>query len=161
MLPLKPLLLALCLVFLTSAAFAQSTTCSGSNTNFNLGAYPSYNASAVDSSVALVVTCTRSGGSQNISVVIGIGTSFNSGSIANRQLKLNTGTDLMVYNLYRDASRLSVWGNTVGVDTMSQSVSIPNNSSQPVTFTVFGRIASLQDVRAGDYSDRVVVTVTF
>ena len=152
---------ALCLAFWAGAVSAQSTTCTGSNTNLSMGIYPSFNATAVDSSVSLVVMCTRRGGPQNISVTAGIGASANSGSITTRQLKLNTGTDLLAYNLYRDASRLSVWGNTVGVDTMTQSVSIPNNSSRPVTFTIFGRIASLQDVRAGDYGDRVVVTVTF
>lgn len=158
---LRSFLLTMCLIHWAGTSFAQSTTCSGSNTTFSLGVYPSYNATTVDSSLPLVVTCSRSGGPQNILVAIGIGTSFNSGNVSNRQLKLNTGTDLLAYNLYRDASRLSVWGNTVGVDTMSQSVSIPNNSSRMVTFTIFGRIALLQDVRAGDYSDRVVVTVTF
>ena len=159
--PLKLSFLACYLVLWAGVASAQRTSCSGSNANLSLGVYPSYNATAIDSSGSLVVSCTRSGGPQNVAVTVGIGTSFNSGNITNRQLKLNTGTDLLAYNLYRDALRLSVWGDTVGINTMTQSVSIPNNSSRLVTFSIFARINSLQDVRAGDYSDRAVITVTF
>ena len=154
-------LVTLLLVFFAGGAFAQ-TTCSGSNTSLSLGVYPSYNASAVDSSGPFTVTCnTGQGGGGSVSVMVGLGPSFNSGSITTRSMKLTTGADLLDYNLYRDPTRLAVWGQTVGVDTMTQSVNTSNNNTGSATFTFFGRINALQDIRAGDYSDTVIITVTF
>ena len=142
-------------------AAAQVTTCSGSNAGFSLGTYDAFRSTPLDSSTSFVVTCSRHGGPGSDLVSVGFGPSLNSGTIATRQLKITAGTDLLTYNLYRDAGRALVWGNTVGTDTVSQSISLANNTSGNLTFTIFGRINALQDVRAGDYADTVTITVTF
>ncbi len=158
---LKHLLIFSLLAFSSNAALAQVTTCNGSSASLNLGSYPSYSAVSVDSSGTFIVTCRRDGGPSSTPVTVGMGPSLNSGSIANRLAKLVGGSDLLSYNLYRDASRLAVWGNTNGVNTVTQTITLANNTSGTLTFNIFSRINALQDVRAGSYSDTLTITVTF
>ena len=125
----------------------------------NLGTYLGDTSAPADSVGTLIARCTRTGGPQNVSITVGLGPSATSGSIANRRLRHAAGTDLLSYNLYRDALRQNVWGQAAGVDTLSQTVSIPNNSTVNVTFNIFGRMPGLQNVYAGSYSDSLLLTV--
>jgi spore coat protein U-like protein len=138
-----------------------ATTCNGGNASLSLGTYSGFQSTPLDSSGVFMVTCTRSGGPPTTTVNLGIGPSSVSGTIATRQVRLVAGTDTLTYNLYRDAGRTLVWGNTVGTNTVSQNISLGNNTSGSLTFTIFGRIDALQDVRAGTYNDSLTVTVTF
>jgi spore coat protein U-like protein len=140
---------------------AAVLTCSGSSVALSLGVYDSYQATALDASTVFTVTCNRVGGPQHNPVTVGIGPSANSGTVATRRLKLTTGSDTLNYNLYRDAGRQMVWGNTPGIDAGTQTISVPNNGSASVTFTLFGRIDALQEIRPGNYTDALTVTVTF
>ena len=71
------------------------------------------------------------------------------------------GGNSITYNLYRDSSRALVWGQIAGVDTVTQSLSISNNSTASTIFTIFGRIGELQSASVGTYSDSVVATVSY
>jgi spore coat protein U-like protein len=137
------------------------TTCSGSNVAMSLGAYSGFQPTDLDSSGVLTVTCTRNGGPPTTTVNVGIGPSTVSGTIATRQLRLVAGIDRLNYNLYRDAGRSLVWGQTIGGNTVAQNISLGNNTSGALSFTIFGRITALQDVRAGTYNDSLTMTVTF
>lgn len=156
----RTLLLAIALLA-PAPALAQVTTCNGGNVSLSLGAYDGFQPTPLDSSGVFVVSCTRSGGPPTTTVTVGIGPSTVSGTIATRRLRLVAGTDLLAYNLYRDAGRSLVWGDTLGVNTVAQNLSIPNNTTGTLTYTIFGRVDSLQDVRAGVYNDSLTVTVTF
>jgi spore coat protein U-like protein len=68
--------------------------------------------------------------------------------------------EFLAYGLYTDAGRSKVWGFSNGVNTMSQSLSVPNKSSRSTTFIIYGRVPALQDAAVGSYSDLVQVTVT-
>lgn len=151
----------LLLALVPAVAAHAATVCTGSSTSLNLGAYIGDTGAPTDSIGSFALLCTRDGGPQTITVTMGIGPSANSGSIPVRQLRLATGTDLLSYNLYRDAGRILVWGDTDGVNTQSQAVSIPNKTSLAVTFNIYGRIPGLQNVRAGAYSDTLVVTISY
>jgi spore coat protein U-like protein len=107
------------------------------------------------------VRCDRNGGGATVQVTVGIGASTSSGSVADRKLRWSAGADLLGYNLYRDAGRLSVWGETAGVDTVTQSLTVPNHGTASTTFTIYGRIGALQDVHPGAYADDLVVTINF
>jgi spore coat protein U-like protein len=157
----KAILLAAIALAAASPALAQQTTCNGGNVSLSLGTYDAFQAVSLDSSGIFMVTCTRSGGPPTTTVTMGIGPSTVSGTIATRQMRLVAGTDLLTYNLYRDAGRTLVWGNTVGTNTVAQNITLGNNSSGSLTFTIFTRINALQDVRAGTYNDSLTVTVTF
>jgi spore coat protein U-like protein len=135
--------------------------CNGSNVAMSLGTYDGFQATALDSSGTFVVSCFRFGGGATQPVTVGIGPSTVSGTIASRQMRLAAGTDLLAYNLYRDAGRSLVWGDTIGTNTVTQNLTVGNFASSSVTFTIFGRITALQDVRAGTYNDSLTVTVTY
>lgn len=147
---------------LAAALPAQAAiSCSGSNLEFTLGTYVSFQAVALDSTGIFSVTCTRVGGPASVTVSVALGPSGNSGAIATRQMRLDGGSDLLAYNIYRDISRLQVWGNTPGINAVSRVVTVQNNSSSTETFTLFARIDALQDVRIGQYRDSLTVTVQF
>ena len=142
-------------------AHAQTTTCVGASTSMGLGAYVGDSPTPVDSIGSFALRCTRNGGPQNVPITMGIGPSANTGSIASRQLKQASGSDMLSYNFYRDALRQSVWGQTPGLDALTQTVSLPNNATTTVTFTIYGRINGLQNVAAGSYGDTLVVTISY
>lgn len=139
----------------------SAVTCTGSNANLSLGTYEAYQSTNLDSSGVVTVNCSRDGGPATTTVTIGLGASLNSSSIANRQLKITGGSDVLAYNFYRDVNRGAVLGNTAGVDTVSLTQHIPNNSTLAFSFSVFGRINALQDVRSGNYTDTLVLTISF
>ena len=136
-----------------------ATTCTLVNPSISLGSYDTFTPSPTDASGPIIVNCSRSGGPQSITVTIAIGPSLHTGAVASRKLKHTVNIDLLSYNLYRDASRTIVWGNSGGVNTVSQTLSIPNNASRTATFVVNTRIDALQNVRAGDYADSLQVSV--
>ena len=95
-----------------------------------------------------------------MNVTLAFGPSATSGSSSTRSMRQGSGNSV-TYNLYRDSSRGLVWGQTPGVDTVTQSLSIPNKSTASTTFTIFGRIGALQNVSTGSYADSVVATVSY
>ena len=151
----------LAIVLACAAPAHAAIVCTGSGTSMSLGTYYGDTATPADSVGAFTLTCARSSGPSTVTVVMAIGASGNNGSIANRQMRTPSWPDVLSYNLYRDAARTSVWGQTAGVDTMSSTLSVPNNASRGVTFTIFGRIPGLQSVHTGSYSDSLVVTINY
>lgn len=150
-------LLALCL---PSGIGVCATSCSVATGNVSFGTYDVFSLINLDSTGAVLVTCSRAGSAPNSTLSIAIGPSASSGSIASRRMQTGGGKDFLGYNLFRDAARTSVWGDRSGVDTFVQAISVPNNRSVQVSATIFGRIPAGQDVRMGIYADSVTVTVT-
>lgn len=82
----------------------------------------------------------------------------SSGSFALRTLR--QGLDALGYNLYREAARVTVWGDGSGG---SQVVVVPDSGppGNPTDVFMYGRIPGGQWVAAGGYADTVVLTVVF
>ncbi|HVV67928.1 MAG TPA: spore coat U domain-containing protein [Gammaproteobacteria bacterium] len=116
----------------------------------NFGNYDPFSLSNNDSAGSLTVRCTN--GSPPVGGYILTLSAGNSGNYNARYL-LN-GTQHLNYNLYKDASRTQVWGNTG-----STVVTIPANGT--TTSTIYGRISPGQDVGVGNYSDILVATINF
>lgn len=148
------------LLLLAPSAAGAVITCTFSSTpGMSFGPYNDSSAVATDSSTSAVVRCTRVLGTNNANVVLQVGPSATSGTVATRQMA--SGANRMDYNLYRDGGRTQVWGQASGVDTVSLNTgNIGNGGSVDVTFTIFGRIPALQNVNAGAYSDSVQLTVS-
>lgn len=121
-------------------------------------AFLNYDASAVvDGSTVLSVNCSKG---TTFEVLLGGGTH---GNIGQRLMKDSLTANFLQYNLYTDAARNSVWGETAGVDTVGD-VGAGMSAAKAVPVTVYGRIvnsAANQDAPAGDYSDAVLVTVVY
>jgi spore coat protein U-like protein len=60
-----------------------------------------------------------------------------------------------LYNLYVDATLITVWGDGTG-----QSATVSDTQSA-ANYTVYGRIPAGQNAYVGVYSDTIVITVTF
>lgn len=149
-----------------SACLPAATTCTSGNVGLSFGPYLPINAAPLDAQGNLVVTCTRTvapgeTGSAKVTISVALGPSQGSNAIQNRQMFRGGGADLLNYNVYLDAGRISVWGNSDGVDTSTQVLSIPNKATRSATFTFYGRVFPLQNLTPGPYSDSLLITVNY
>ena len=142
--------IVLCCIFLSGEAYAA---CSIATTNINFGTYDVFSITPKDSTGTITVTC---GSPPPPHVTITIGSSPNSGGFIPRKLRSSSGTDFLNYNLFTDASMVSVWGDgTSGTSTVPKVVT----PGRPVIATVYGRIPAKQNVSVGTYSETLTVTV--
>lgn len=151
---------ALVALSLWSGTVAAATSCSMAAGNVAFGGYDVFSAISLDTDSTVIVTCSRDGGPQNITVSITIGPGAYGGTTTSRKMKMNGGGDLLGYNLFKDAGRTVVWGEVSGLDAFTQTLAVPNKSSAQLTATIFGRMPAGQEVSKGSYSDTVFVTVT-
>jgi spore coat protein U-like protein len=118
-------------------------------------AFTDYDASGtVDGSADLSVRC-----SNGTPYTIKLGNGAN-GTITQRLLK--SGANVLEYNLFTDAARGTIWGNTVGTTVGGSGRGMSINMAN--THTVFGTIANSvanQDAPTGLYTDTVAVTVEY
>ena len=148
-------------------AAPATTTCSSSNVALSFGPYLSITAAPLDAQATLVVTCTRTIappgdiGPARTTISVALGPSQGANSIQNRQMFRGGGADLLNYNVYLDPGRISVWGNTTGVDTATSTINVPNRGTASTTFTFYGRIFALQNVTPGTYGDSLLITVDY
>jgi spore coat protein U-like protein len=88
-----------------------------------------------------------------------VGLNNGSGTGATLSNRLMTGLlngSTLGYNLYQDSALTTVWGNTVGTNTVAGT---GNGLAQ--SLTVYGKVAAGQNVAPGLYNDTVTVTLTY
>lgn len=137
----------------TSTSFTVTatvlTTCTVSATNMNFGSVAALS-SNVDASSSLTARCTN-GTPYNVGLSVGNGVGA---TVANR--KMTSGGSTVSYSLYSNSGRTTVWGNTVGADTVG-GTGTGNNQ----VLTVYGRVPAQTTPAAATYTDTIVVTVTY
>ena len=107
----------------------------------------------LDSTGTVTVTCTNGSIS---TITLGQGANATAGSTDVAPLRqMAATTNRLSYQLYTDAARLVVWGNTVGAGVARTGSGVAD------PLTVYGNVTAGQNVPAGSYSDTVVATVTF
>lgn len=75
-------------------------------------------------------------------------------------MKHATRPDLLDYNLFTSSSMSAIWGDgTAGTSTVIKTK--VNKNDHPIVTTVYGRIPAGQDASAGQYSDTLIVTITW
>ena len=112
-----------------------------------LGSYDAISASAVDGTGLIRVQCTPA-------VDYTLSLSAGQGNYTSRELR--SGQSVLHYNLYLAATRVIVWGDG-NSGTMNQT-----GNAGDTWHTVYGRIEAGQHaVRAGTYTDQILVTVDF
>jgi len=102
----------------------------------------------VDQTATITVTCTT-GANYNVGLDGGGGGNINARRMIN-------GTNTVGYQLYSNSGRTTVWGTTIGTDTVAGS---GNGTTQ--TLTVYGRVPAQTTPAAAVYNDTVNVTVTY
>jgi spore coat protein U-like protein len=149
-----------CLAFMLPAGTAFGTT---ATTTFSVTAtvlancvvsasplaFGNYSSLQLDATTTVTVTCT-SGTTYNVGLDAGVG---SGATVATRRM---SGVGTLNYTLYSDSSRTTVFGNTVGTNTVAATGS---GAAQPLT--VYGRIPGGQYPAAGNYTDTITVTVTY
>ncbi|UIJ46869.1 spore coat U domain-containing protein [Sphingomonas cannabina] len=131
-------------------------SCTVTATGVSFGTYNPVSSSANDATGSVRVRCTllvALAGSFTVDLSTG-----SSNSYAGRTLR--NGTTNLGYNLYTTAARNQIWGNGTG-GTVNVVRSFTALLAVDQTITVYGRIPARQNVRAGAYSDTIVVTVTY
>lgn len=143
----------------TTNTFAVTATvnanCLVSATTLAFGTYiPSATATVLDATSTVSVNCTRG---TTFNVGLDAGTSSGA-TVASRAM--TSGSNLLPYQLYSNSGRTTVWGNTVGTDTVS-GTGAGMGTPQVQSLTVYGRIPDTPTAAPGGYTDTVTVTVTY
>ncbi|MDD5410975.1 MAG: spore coat U domain-containing protein [Methylobacter sp.] len=151
-------LLGVVLSLTSTPAAAVGLNCSVSATGVAFGNYNPTNSSSTDATGNVHVFCTvllvSVGAQTNISLNTG-----GSGSFASR--KMSSGANRLNYNLYKEASHTTVWGDGTGgtgIFTDNTLIAVLGTS---INHTIYGSIPASQFVAAGSYSDTITVTVEF
>ena len=105
----------------------------------------------IDQSNALNVQCTNT-----TPYNIGLNAGANGGTVATRLMKGGPSNETIGYTLYTTNARTTVWGNTVGTDTVTGT---GNGASQ--NYPIYGRVVAQTTPTPGNYADTVTVTVTY
>jgi len=135
-------------------ACTAGTTTSGSTTfgTINFGNYAS-------TTSVINATSAQLAGSIRVNCVNGLSYKIlmdggSSGSVSSRSMANTTNATLKVlYNLYTNATRSTLWDNTTGLSDVG------NGADQ--WHTVYGRVPSQTTPAAGVYQDTVNVTVSW
>jgi len=156
------LVLAAGLIFLSDAVYAATTTTTftvqititasctiNSASTLNFGSQGVLTAN-VDQTSTIQVQCTNTT-PYNIGLNAGTGTGA---TVAAR--KMTNGANTVNYALYSDSGRTTVWGNTVGTDTVAAT---GNGAAQ--SYTAYGRVPPQTTPAPAVYTDTITVTVTY
>ena len=159
-------LLAAGLIAATTGAFAATTTttfqvtanvaaqCNISALNLGFGAVDPIGPN-VDQTTTVTVKCTK-----NSPYTVGLNAGTSTGATIAQRLMAN-GADTMNYNLYTDAARSTVWGNSAVAPTWVSGTGAGLGTAQ--VLTVYGRVPTGQtNLAVGTYTETAItVTVTY
>jgi spore coat protein U-like protein len=108
---------------------------------------------ALEATATVISTCT-SGTEALITMNAGASEGSGSDDVPVRRMTSEAG-DYLVYQVYSDVSHETVWGNAVPTGVALSGTGLPQ------TLTVYGSIPSAQMVPEGDYSDQIIVKITY
>ena len=138
--------------FNTTASVAAQ--CNVSAANLSFGAVNPISTQR-DATTPLTVHCTK-----NSPYTVGLDAGTTTGATI-AQRKMANGAEIMDYNLYKDAARTTIWGNSAVAPSWVSGTGAGLSVAQ--TLTVYGRVASGQtNLAVGNYQENTVtVTVTY
>ena len=128
--------------------------CTVTTTPASFGTYDVFSSAPLDTTGTISLMCNNPE-KKPMPVTISI-SSGGSGSFNPRQMRLAGGSDRMNYSLFLDPSRSTIWGDGTGGTSTFISTII---KTTPLNATIYGRVPARQNLRAGAYSDNLVVTV--
>jgi spore coat protein U-like protein len=131
-------------------------SCSMDTSPMTFGVYDGLVANAstnLEATATVISTCT-SGAAALITMNAGNSAGSGSDDVPVRRMTSEAG-DYLVYQVYSDVSHETVWGNAVPTGVALSGTGLPQ------TLTVYGSIPSAQMVPEGDYSDQIIVKITY
>jgi spore coat protein U-like protein len=134
------------------ASEAQAQSCTISATSVNFGTYSVFNGSSTNSTGTIQYRCNGNTNWIWITLTRGASATFNPRQMVKGAERLN-------YNLFRNASLSTIWGDGTGGTSLYFTFDPPNNTT--VTLTVYGSVPAGQDVSAGSFSDSITAVINF
>ena len=129
-----------------AAPAVHAAACSVAAVGVAFSPYDVFSTLASDITGTVNVSCDKS-------TTYTISLSTGAGTYASRTMTGSSGA--LIYNLYIDATRLTIWGDgTAGTTTVG-------GTAKTASHTVYGRIPAQQNAVVGAYTDTVIVTLTF
>ncbi len=151
------------------AAHAAPPACTLSTSGLAFGTYVPTSASPVTANGSISFACTYTGAGFTADLTISAG---NSGNYTVRTLK--SGSQSLNYNIYVNAADTEIFGGASGNGVAGTYYYYLCYPGRPVSCSggggqsgvqyvapMYGLLPAGQDVRAGTYSDTIVVTLTF
>jgi spore coat protein U-like protein len=138
-----------------------AATCTITATGPAFGTYSPANTNPTVANGTVTATCNwTSGGSTTVNIVANYSPG-NSGAYPNRWML--SGVNRLNYNIYFESSFLTIRGNgTSGTQSGTATLTVSSASrTDTVSGTLFGRIPAQQDAVPGNYSDTIVITMTY
>ena len=137
--------------FQVTATVADS--CLVSATDLNFGAYDP--AAVKDGTSKITVTCTA-----QTPYTIGLDAGTGTSAVTTRAMTGSVGASTqLVYELYTETNRTSVWGDIGG--TSGTTVANSSLAGGALDYIVYGQIPASQYVPAANYADTITVTVDY
>ena len=131
-------------------------SCSINTTPMAFGAYNGVGANAsiaLEATATIIFNCISGTGVQ---ITLNTGTFAGSGSADAPVRRMSAGEGkYLVYQVYSDDTRDTVWGNTTPTGLALSGTGLPQS------LTVYGSIPSAQMVPEGDYIDQINVTISY
>ena len=134
---------------------AHAINCRVTLVAMNFGIYTPLTTTHVDVMGQIDLRCQAQSGSFTVTISAG-----TSGDHTARTM-LSATSDILNYNLYRDASRTQIWGD--GSPPTFVVSGVRPNRGRPTTYNypIYGRVFANQAPNAGIYNDDPLVTVLF
>lgn len=129
----------------------------------NFGDYDVFAAAPDDVTGKAHISCTlMSGGADKVSYALALSMGASNAFLPPRQMTSGTANRLN-YNLYTNASRSRVWGDgSGGTRTVTGTIKLtPKKPTRSKNRSIYGRIPATQDAATGNYSDTLIMTMTF
>jgi len=153
---MKLILTILAILMALRPVTGNAVNCSVSATPVSFINYDVFSTIPTYSTGTVSVSCNNPG-NKPMPVTIAI-SSGSSGTFNPRLMNAAIGTDRLNYFIFTDATRTVIWGDgTGGTSIVSNTVS----KTAPWNATLYGSLPQRQNVSAGNYSDTLVVTVTW
>ncbi len=134
---------------------AHAINCRITLVALNFGMYMPMTSTPVDAVGQINVRCQAQPGS--FTVIIGPGIS---GDQLARTLSAG-GANILNYNMYRDAARTQIWGDSTPPTFVVTGVHASRGRPTVYNYPLYGRIFANQSPNPGVYSDNLMVTVLF
>jgi spore coat protein U-like protein len=114
-------------------------------------AFGRYSGSLINSTSSVAVNCVN-----GTPYEVGLNAGNGPGATVTNRSMTGPGAAQLHYKLSRDTAHTLNWGNTVGTDTVAGT-----GTGTIQSLAVYGQLPANQSVPSGNYSDTIVVTVTF
>ena len=156
--------LTIAILFLALLAMPVfSATCSVSSVGVSLGTYIPNQPMPADSAGSITIACVK-GILDTLPMTVTYSVDISRGSsVSYSPREMTSGANTLRYNLYRDALRISIWGDTTGgtanVTGMLQLLAPLGSASG--THSIYSQIFAGQNAVPGIYADSIVVTVAY